>query len=426
MKYNKYFIITLATIYSSSVLSITLDSTASSYLIKSEYEYPTNESLINKSSHFTPSILNQIISDNILKISKNKNTYGIEINTNIAKDLEKYLRDRSLSEQADLLKENIIRTNGHINIQSNHTDFKTGIIDYLLKKSLLTESTKDDIINIINNKKTMIYRAQDSLLTLDDLNAPEKLNKIINNLNTKNSYLLLLEQNTKKDLNQLASLQTQDYSMLNNSISDTNSRLSETIEENKIIIKNQGNRLNNHKAIIDQNSQITEQNKTTIDTQSKLIENNRIDISNNADNIANNKNHIDDITKNYIDNLNINGNNLSLKNHFSTLYTEQSVIRSEFKNLKTNFEHFKSDTQSRFYKVEKRANQGIASVAAMSNLPFTDSATFSTAIGIGNYRNATALAWGMQYRINENIKVRASTAWNESNWVSAGGVGVSW
>ncbi|MCS6713978.1 YadA-like family protein, partial [Proteus terrae] len=108
------------------------------------------------------------------------------------------------------------------------------------------------------------------------------------------------------------------------------------------------------------------------------------------------------------------------------LYIEQSVARNEFKDLKTNFEHFKSDTQNRFYKVEKRANQGIASVAAMSNLPFTDSATFSTAIGIGNYRNATALAWGMQYRINENIKVRASTAWNESNWVSAGGVGISW
>ena len=105
---------------------------------------------------------------------------------------------------------------------------------------------------------------------------------------------------------------------------------------------------------------------------------------------------------------------------------EQSISRSEVKTLKNDFEHFKSDTQNRFYKVEKRANQGIASVAAMSNLPFTDSATFSTAIGIGNYRNATALAWGMQYRINENIKIRASTAWNESSWVSAGGVGISW
>lgn len=70
----------------------------------------------------------------------------------------------------------------------------------------------------------------------------------------------------------------------------------------------------------------------------------------------------------------------------------------------------------------KSANQGIASVAAMSNLPFNDAATFSTAMGIGNYRNATAFAWGMQYRINENVKVKASTAWNDANnWVSAGG-----
>lgn len=109
------------------------------------------------------------------------------------------------------------------------------------------------------------------------------------------------------------------------------------------------------------------------------------------------------------------------------MYIESSIAREDINKLDSQFQHFKSETNNRFYKVEKRANQGIASVAAMSNLPFTDSATLSTTIGIGNYHNATALAWGMQYRINENVKVRASTAWNDSNnFVSAGGVGISW
>lgn len=121
------------------------------------------------------------------------------------------------------------------------------------------------------------------------------------------------------------------------------------------------------------------------------------------------------------------GNSSNVKGHIGALYTSDVLNRSRITALENNFEHFKHETNNRFYKVEKRANQGIASVAAMSNLPFNDAATFSTALGVGNYRNATAFAWGMQYRINNNVKVKASTAWNESNnWVSAGGVGISW
>lgn len=288
-----------------------------------------------------------------------------------------------------------------------------GMVGYLSEKDLLTEKNRNEVINIIKHAETMIYSTQDSALTLDDLESPERLHKIVDNLNTKNRFLLLLEKNTKQDLAQMSKLQEQDTRMLNNSILDNKKRLSENIKNNETKIQEQ-------KLIIDNNNELTEKNKNDIDTNTQII-------NSNTDNIRANKSDIDNITKDYIDNLNINGNNISLKSHFATLYTEQSISRNEFKTLKSDFEYFKSDTQNRFYKVEKRANQGIASVAAMSNLPFTDTATFSTAIGIGNYRNATALAWGMQYRINENVKVRASTAWNETNsWVSAGGVGISW
>lgn len=124
---------------------------------------------------------------------------------------------------------------------------------------------------------------------------------------------------------------------------------------------------------------------------------------------------------------NVNEQSKSLVGHLGSLYTGNKSNTDNINAIKNDLSHFKNETNNRFYKVEKRANQGIASVAAMSNLPFNDAATFSTAMGIGNYRNATAFAWGMQYRINENVKVKASTAWNDANnWVSAGGLGISW
>ncbi|XOY30536.1 YadA C-terminal domain-containing protein [Proteus cibi] len=396
MKYKSIFITTISIIYSSCAFSNILSSKSPSDFIISEYEEPKVRELYSSSDFF-----NQIVDDNLIRIVKgtNKEVYGIEINSSIVKDLEKYLRNHNLTNSADLVKNNIINKNGYIEIQPDNNDLKIGIVNYLSEKNLLTTENNKEVINQIQHTKTMIYNIQDSPLSLGDLGSPERTNKIINNINAKNRSLFLLEKNTKQDLDQISALQKQDYALLRNLVSDNNQRLSENHQDNAKKIKN---------------------NKTDIDK-------NTHDIERNTNNIRENRTNINDIKENYIDNLDVNGNNISLKSHFATLYTEQSLSRNEFKTLKNNFEHFKSDTQNRFYKVEKRANQGIASVAAMSNLPFTDTATFSTAIGIGNYRNATAFAWGMQYRINENVKVRASTAWNESNsWVSAGGVGVSW
>ncbi|WP_311751374.1 YadA C-terminal domain-containing protein [Proteus columbae] len=417
MKYKNIFIATISIIYSSCVFSNTLNSNAPSDLITPEYEEPEN-----KKNYPTSTIFNQIVDDNLMRIVKkaDQEIYGIEINKYIIEDLEKYLRNNSLTNSADIIKNNIINKNNHIEIQSDSTELKMGIENYLSERKLLTEQNRNEAIQKIKFNKTMIYGMPESILTLDILNSPEELNKIVDNLNTKNRSLLLLENNTTKDLAQMSKLHEQDYSLLKNSISDNKKRLSEDLQDNSNKIKNNEIIIKQNTSTIDKNNNSIERNKTDIDKNTR-------DINSNTSNIRENRNDIDDIKENYIDNLNINGRNISLKSHFATLYTEQSVSRNELKTLKNNFEHFKSDTENRFYKVEKRANQGIASVAAMSNLPFTDNATFSTAIGIGNYRNATALAWGMQYRINENIKVRASTAWNESNsWVSAGGVGMSW
>ncbi|WP_235376078.1 YadA C-terminal domain-containing protein, partial [Proteus faecis] len=279
------------------------------------------------------------------------------------------------------------------------------------KNNMINQGDLFSIENEFNKKITTLIKKNN--IELSKFDNQIKLNKMISKVNKSRH-----EMNLEKILANEGSI-------------DTNKK---GIDTNRIGVNINKENIDNNRKGVDINKQNIDTNRKGIDINKENIDTNRKDININKENIDTNrkgidinKENIDNIKDNYIDNLNINGSNISLKSHFATLYMEQSISRSEVKTLKNNFEHFKSETQNRFYKVEKRANQGIASVAAMSNLPFTDSATFSTAIGIGNYRNATALAWGMQYRINENVKVRASTAWNDSNnFVSAGGVGISW
>ncbi|WP_337239370.1 YadA C-terminal domain-containing protein [Proteus faecis] len=314
------------------------------------------------------------------------------------------------------------------------------------KNNMINQGDLFSIENEFNKKITTLIKKNN--IELSKFDNQIKLNKMISKVNKSRH-----EMNLEKILANEGSIDTNKKGIDTNRIGvninkeniDNNRKGIDINKENidtnrKGVDINKQNIDTNRKGIdinkenIDTNRKDININKENIDTNRKGIDINRKSIDINKENIDTNrkdininKENIDNIKDNYIDNLNINESNISLKSHFATLYMEQSISRSEVKTLKNNFEHFKSETQNRFYKVEKRANQGIASVAAMSNLPFTDSATFSTAIGIGNYRNATALAWGMQYRINENVKVRASTAWNDSNnFVSAGGVGISW
>ncbi|EPM0390372.1 TPA: YadA-like family protein [Proteus mirabilis] len=195
-----------------------------------------------------------------------------------------------------------------------------------------------------------------------------------------------------------------------------------TLQDNKItkvesdVKKNEGNIAVNREGITKVES-IVEKNKEDIQT-------NREDINKVKETAGKNKIYVDKYLANDFD---VNEQSKSLVGHLGSLYAGNKLNTDNINAIRNDLSHFKNETNNRFYKVEKRANQGIASVAAMSNLPFNDAATFSTAMGIGNYRNATAFAWGMQYRINENVKVKASTAWNDANnWVSAGGIGISW
>ncbi|WP_349335151.1 YadA C-terminal domain-containing protein [Escherichia albertii] len=143
----------------------------------------------------------------------------------------------------------------------------------------------------------------------------------------------------------------------------------------------------------------------------------------------------------------INQNITNAKNE-SMAYTDQEVTKNNAvinKNIQTAKQESFSYTDYKFNQIEgqinskfkqlddkieanaKKANAGIASVAAMSNIPYVNNQTFSAGVGVGNYRNGSAVAVGAQYNINENTHVRVSSSWNNTDGaVIGGGIAVGW
>ncbi|EFO2945453.1 hypothetical protein DQ130_11520 [Escherichia coli] len=112
----------------------------------------------------------------------------------------------------------------------------------------------------------------------------------------------------------------------------------------------------------------------------------------------------------------------------------QSAKQESFAYTDTKFNQINGKINSTFKqlndKIEanaKKANAGIASVAAMTNIPYVNNQTFSAGVGVGNYRNGNAVAIGVQYKLNENTNIRASSSWNNTDGaVIGGGIAVGW
>ncbi|HGN2048605.1 YadA-like family protein [Proteus mirabilis] len=325
-------------------------------------------------------------------------------------------------------------------IDKNKKDIARALFSYL-------ENVKNDLERTMNNGDT----SEPELAKIALLDKIKKFKNIVDeNIKNGTSFIIVANQETaeplteiEKTIGRLSQPATQGevanaYISLSRVIEDeaimianqqqrTTEKL--TSQDNKItkvesdVKKNEGNIAVNREGITKVESDV-EKNKEDIQTNREDIQTNRENINQVKQTAGTNKIYVD---KYLINDFDVNEQSKSLVGHLGSLYAGNKSNTDNINAIKNDLSHFKNETNNRFYKVEKRANQGIASVAAMSNLPFNDAATFSTAMGIGNYRNATAFAWGMQYRINENVKVKASTAWNDANnWVSAGGIGISW
>lgn len=109
-----------------------------------------------------------------------------------------------------------------------------------------------------------------------------------------------------------------------------------------------------------------------------------------------------------------------IENEFTTLkktYTkENSETLKEIDKIDNKFYRNKEQNTLRFSQIDKKisktakqANAGIASVAAMTNIPYATNTRLSAGLGIGNYRNGNAVAAGVQFQIKENALFRGTT-----------------
>lgn len=121
------------------------------------------------------------------------------------------------------------------------------------------------------------------------------------------------------------------------------------------------------------------------------------------------------------------GNTSSIKTLKSDAVKTQKANEVKFTKLENKFDHRVSQLDSKIDKRAQEANAGIASVAAMSNIPYAINTRFSAGVGVGNYKNGSAIAAGAQYQLKENINLRSSVSWNNSDAAVIGaGVAFGW
>ncbi|EHF3470667.1 TPA: YadA-like family protein [Proteus mirabilis] len=107
--------------------------------------------------------------------------------------------------------------------------------------------------------------------------------------------------------------------------------------------------------------------------------------------------------------------------------TLDSTIDKTLNNFQQNTEQRFSQMNNKINRVEKRANSGIAGVTAISSIPYVNKEHFSFGMGVGHYRDAQAIAAGVQYKVEQNTNVRVNASWNNGGDTNLGaGFAVGW
>ncbi len=110
-----------------------------------------------------------------------------------------------------------------------------------------------------------------------------------------------------------------------------------------------------------------------------------------------------------------------------TLLNQQMLNINRFDNIENQYDKKFDNVERKIAKNAKQANAGIASVAAMSNIPYSTKTRFSAGIGLGNYKSAKAIAAGAQYQVKQNLNLRGSVSWNNaSSAVVGAGIAFGW
>lgn len=215
-------------------------------------------------------------------------------------------------------------------------------------------------------------------------------------------------QNNAVRLDRVETVQGEHTSMLGNHetrITSAETHIASNTQEIKktqTVVKQQGEQLVNHE------SRITN-NETKIADHDVRITNNETNISN----LSNDYYQFQD-TYNY-NNQVINQNMRSYSAQAvqqSKAYTDQQVGQ-----LRNDWQQGRSDDQREY-------RSGIASVAAMANIPVVPGQAVTVGAGIGQFKDRTALAVGVGANIGTNVQVKGSVGFsNGSDAVAGAGIG---
>ena len=110
--------------------------------------------------------------------------------------------------------------------------------------------------------------------------------------------------------------------------------------------------------------------------------------------------------------------------HSAQLATHEQRITGLEQKTNRNFGALRNQVERN----KKDADAGIASVAAMANLPqLTESARFSAGVGVGARSSQQAIAVGLSSRLSHSVIGKASVASDtNSGWTVGAGVAVQW
>ncbi|QBC02007.1 YadA C-terminal domain-containing protein [Enterobacter cloacae] len=114
----------------------------------------------------------------------------------------------------------------------------------------------------------------------------------------------------------------------------------------------------------------------------------------------------------------------TIQSHSSQLTNHEERITALENESNNNFQNLKNDVDNN----RKRAAVGVASVAAMSNIPqVTDSQIFAIGAGVGEYDSQGAIAVGFSARVTEHVVTKASVGAGSYGGATVGaGVSYGW
>ena len=206
---------------------------------------------------------------------------------------------------------------------------------------------------------------------------------------------------------------------------DTNNKVEKNtnqITQNTADIATNKADIASNKKLINQNTTNIQTNTNHIATNTTNISMNKTDIATNRTNIANNKTDIAANTTNISANkkdIATNTADITInKTNISTNAANIASNRTDILNLRSDVNHIYGTLKDQ--KSEYRS--GIASIAAMANIPVVPGQTFSAGLGLGNFKNETAVAAGANWNVNQNVTTKLSFGIERSNVTVGTGV----